>query len=55
MIPAHTRVLHKMLNEKQSAIWKRLVELGLNNYEIRGKIAIIASGMGASYVQEIIA
>ncbi len=54
MIPAHTRVLHKMLNEKQSAIRKRLVERGLNNYEIRGKIAIIASGIGASYVQEIL-
>ena len=52
MIPAHTRVLHKMLNEKQPAIRKRLVELGLNYYEIHGKIAIIASGMGASYVQE---
>ena len=54
VIPAHTRVLHKMLNEKQTAIRKRLVELGLNNYEIRGKIAIIASGIGASYVQEIL-
>jgi indolepyruvate ferredoxin oxidoreductase alpha subunit len=54
VIPAHTRVLHKMLNEKQSAIRKRLVERGFNNYEIRGKIAIIASGIGASYVQEIL-
>jgi indolepyruvate ferredoxin oxidoreductase alpha subunit len=54
VIPAHTRVLHKMLNEKQPAIRKRLVELGLNYYEIRGKIAIIASGIGASYVQEIL-
>jgi indolepyruvate ferredoxin oxidoreductase alpha subunit len=54
VIPAHTRVLHKMLNEKQSAIRKRLVALGLNNYKIRGKIAIIASGIGASYVQEIL-
>lgn len=54
VIPAHTRILHKMLNEKQSAIRKRLVERGLNNYEIRGKIAVIASGIGASYVQEIL-
>jgi indolepyruvate ferredoxin oxidoreductase alpha subunit len=54
VIPAHTRVLHKMLNEKQSAIRKRLVERGFNNYQIRGKIAIIASGIGASYVQEIL-
>ncbi|MFY9801212.1 MAG: indolepyruvate ferredoxin oxidoreductase subunit alpha [Methanoregula sp.] len=54
VIPAHTRVLHKMLNEKQSSIRKRLVDRGLNHYEIRGKIAIIASGIGASYVQEIL-
>lgn len=54
VIPAHTRVLHKMLNEKQSAIRKRLVERGFNNYQIRGKIAIIASGIGATYVQEIL-
>ena len=30
VIPAHTRVLHKKLNEKQDAIAKRLVELGYN-------------------------
>jgi indolepyruvate ferredoxin oxidoreductase, alpha subunit len=54
VIPAHTRVLHKKLNEKQASIKKRLVERGLNHYEIRGSIAIIASGIGASYVQEIL-
>jgi indolepyruvate ferredoxin oxidoreductase alpha subunit len=54
VIPAHTRVLHKKLNEKQPAIRKRLVEKGLNRYEIRGKTAIIASGIGAMYVQELL-
>jgi len=54
VIPVNTRVLHKKLNEKQPAIRKRLVELGLNRYEVRGKTAIIASGIGASYVQEIL-
>lgn len=54
VIPAHTRVLHKKLNEKQPAIRKRLVEKGLNRYEIRGKTAVIASGIAASYVQEIL-
>jgi indolepyruvate ferredoxin oxidoreductase alpha subunit len=54
VIPAHTRVLHKKLNEMQPAIGKRLVEMGLNWYEIRGKRAIIASGIGASYVQELL-
>ena len=54
VIPAHTRILHKKLNEKQSAIRKRLVERGFNHYKIRGKIAVIASGIGATYVQEVL-
>jgi indolepyruvate ferredoxin oxidoreductase, alpha subunit len=54
VIPAHTRVLHKKLNEKQPAIRKRLVEKGYNRFEIRGKTAIIASGIAASYVQELL-
>jgi indolepyruvate ferredoxin oxidoreductase, alpha subunit len=54
VIPAHTRILHKKLNEKQPAIRKRLVEKGFNRYEIRGKTAIIASGIGAMYVQELL-
>jgi indolepyruvate ferredoxin oxidoreductase alpha subunit len=54
VIPAHTRILHKKLNEKQPAIRKRLVEKGFNRYELRGKNAIIASGIAASYVQELL-
>ena len=54
VIPAHTRVLHKKLNEKQPAIKKRLVELGYNRFEIRGKSAVITSGIAASYVQELL-
>ena len=54
VIPAHTRVLHKKLNEKQSAIRKRLVERGFNYHTIRGKTAIIASGIGATYAQELL-
>jgi indolepyruvate ferredoxin oxidoreductase alpha subunit len=54
VIPAHTRILHKKLNEKQPGIKKRLVELGYNRFEVKGKTAIIASGIGASYVQELL-
>jgi len=54
VIPAHTRLLHKKLNEKQPALKKRLVERGLNHCTIKGKTAIIASGIGASYVQELL-
>ena len=54
VIPAHTRVLHKKLNEKQPAIRKMLVEKGFNRFEIHGKTAIIASGVAAPYVQELL-
>ncbi|OPY38957.1 MAG: Indolepyruvate oxidoreductase subunit IorA [Methanoregula sp. PtaU1.Bin051] len=54
VIPAHTRILHKKLNEKQSAVKKRLVELGYNTCSVRGKKLIVASGIAASYVQEIL-
>ncbi len=54
VIPAHTRVLHKKLNEKQPALRKRLVERGYNHHKIEGTTAIIASGIGAMYVQEIL-
>jgi len=54
VIPAHTRILHKKLNEKQPKIRKRLGELGYNKATVRGSKAIIASGIAASYVQEVI-
>ncbi len=54
VIPAHTRILHKKLNEKQPALKKRLVDRGLNHFTIRGPTAVIASGIGASYVQELL-
>ncbi|MDD1728089.1 MAG: indolepyruvate ferredoxin oxidoreductase subunit alpha [Methanospirillum sp.] len=53
--PAHTRVLHKQLNEKQAALKKRLVELGYNRSEVRGKTGVITSGVAASYVREVLA
>ena len=54
VIPAHTRVLHRKLNEKQPEIRKRLSQLGYNQYQVRGRQAIIASGIAASYVEEIL-
>ncbi|MFZ1898776.1 indolepyruvate ferredoxin oxidoreductase subunit alpha [Methanoregula sp.] len=54
VIPAHTRILHKKLNGKQPALKKRLVEMGFNHYTISGKTAVIASGIGAAYVQELL-
>ncbi|RPH75034.1 indolepyruvate ferredoxin oxidoreductase subunit alpha, partial [bacterium] len=42
------------LNEKQANVKRRLVELGYNKAEVRGKDAIVASGIAASYVSEII-
>jgi indolepyruvate ferredoxin oxidoreductase alpha subunit len=54
IIPAHTRILHKKLNEKQPAIRKRLVELGYNMCFVMGRTAVISGGIAATYVQELI-
>jgi len=54
VIPAHTRVLHTKLNAKQRDLAVRLVELGFNTADVRGKIAVIASGIAAAYVSEVI-
>ena len=54
VIPAHTRLLHKALNEKQAAIRRRLVELGYNRHTIRGRTAVITSGVAAAYVHEVL-
>jgi indolepyruvate ferredoxin oxidoreductase alpha subunit len=54
VIPAHTRVLHRRLNEKQTRIRERLVELGYNSGEIRGRRAVIVSGVSAQYVREMV-
>jgi indolepyruvate ferredoxin oxidoreductase alpha subunit len=54
VIPAHTRILHKKLNEKQPAIKKRLVELGYNSCSIKGRTAVITGGIAATYVRELI-
>ena len=37
VIPAHTRILHRKLNEKQPMVKKRLSESGYNHYQVRGK------------------
>jgi indolepyruvate ferredoxin oxidoreductase alpha subunit len=53
-IPAHARIQHKKLIEKQPKIKKKLIELGYNHYSIRGSRAVIASGIAATYIQEIL-
>jgi indolepyruvate ferredoxin oxidoreductase alpha subunit len=53
IIPAHTRILHKKLNEKQPAIKKRLVELGYNSCSVKGRTAVIAGGIAATYAREL--
>ena len=54
VIPAHTRILHRKLNEKQPAIRKRIVDLKYNTCSVKGKKLVVASGISASYVQEIL-
>ena len=54
VIPAHTRVLHRTLNEKQPRIRERLIELGYNEAVVRGPRGVVASGIAASYVREVL-
>ncbi len=54
VIPAHTRVLHKALNRKQQPLAEALVEKGYNTGTIRGRRAVIAGGIAASYLQEVL-
>lgn len=54
VIPAHTRLLHRKLNQKQPKIKKALVEKGYNRATVRGKVAVVASGIASAYVQEVI-
>ncbi|HQJ88427.1 MAG TPA: indolepyruvate ferredoxin oxidoreductase subunit alpha [Methanoregulaceae archaeon] len=54
VVPAHTRVLHRRLNEKQAVVRARLAGLGLNTGEIRGCRAVVAGGVAAEYVREVL-
>lgn len=54
VIPAHTRPLHVELTKKQDALSKHLVDAGYNTATIRGKKAVIAGGISASYVEEVL-
>ncbi|MDD1672934.1 MAG: indolepyruvate ferredoxin oxidoreductase subunit alpha, partial [Methanomicrobiales archaeon] len=53
-IPAHARVLHHILNEKQPRVRKALLDRSLNHANVRGDQAVIASGIGAAYAKEIL-
>lgn len=54
VVPAHTRPLHAELTKKQNEVAKYLVSAGYNTAEIRGKKAVIAGGISASYAAEIL-
>ncbi len=54
VIPAHTRPLHVQLTKKQPEVARYLVEAGFNKALVRGRRAVIAGGIAASYVEEIL-
>ena len=58
VIPAHTRPLHKKLNEKQKEIAKQLVKRGYNRFVLRTSgeksRAVISGGISTAYVEEVI-
>ncbi|MDD1671743.1 MAG: indolepyruvate ferredoxin oxidoreductase subunit alpha [Methanomicrobiales archaeon] len=54
VIPAHTRVLHRRLNEKQPLVKETLARRGYFSTDLKGKDAVIASGIAAAYAREIL-
>ncbi|MDH7594331.1 MAG: indolepyruvate ferredoxin oxidoreductase subunit alpha [Methanomicrobiales archaeon] len=54
VIPAHSRLLHKRLNEKQTEIVEKVAASGYNRYHLEGPHGVIASGIAAAYVEEIL-
>jgi indolepyruvate ferredoxin oxidoreductase alpha subunit len=54
LIPGHARPLHKALNEKQPRVIRVLAGRNYNRFERRGKDAVIAGGIGVTYVEEIL-
>jgi indolepyruvate ferredoxin oxidoreductase alpha subunit len=54
LIPGHARPLHKALNEKQPRVTRALAERKYNRFERKGKAAVIAGGIGISYVRELL-
>ena len=54
VVPAHTRPLHVELTKKQNDVAEYLVSAGYNTAEIRGKKAVIAGGISASYAAEVL-
>lgn len=54
VIPAHTRILHKKLNEKQPGLKVRLAESEYNSFSVKGSTAVIASGIAATYAEELL-
>jgi indolepyruvate ferredoxin oxidoreductase alpha subunit len=54
LIPGHARPLHKALNEKQPRVTRVLAGRGYNRFTRKGERAVIAGGIGTTYVEEIL-
>jgi indolepyruvate ferredoxin oxidoreductase alpha subunit len=54
LIPGHARPLHKALNEKQPRVIRVLADRNYNRFAKNGKAAIIAGGIGTTYVEELL-
>jgi len=54
VVPAHTRPLHVELTKKQGDVAKYLVKSEYNTIRRNGKKVVIAGGISASYVEEIL-
>jgi len=54
LIPAHARPLHRALNEKLPRVTRVLADRNYNRFTRKGDRAVVAGGIGVSYVEEIL-
>jgi len=54
LIPGHVRPLHKALNEKLPRVTRVLADRTYNRFTRKGEKAVIAGGIGTTYVEEIL-
>jgi indolepyruvate ferredoxin oxidoreductase alpha subunit len=54
LIPGHARPLHKALNEKLPRVTRVLTDRDYNRFTRKGNKAVIAGGIGTTYVEELL-
>jgi indolepyruvate ferredoxin oxidoreductase alpha subunit len=54
LIPGHARPLHRALNEKLPRVTRVIADRNYNRFTRKGKRAVLAGGIGVTYVEELL-